>query len=246
MPDEVKKYWDDSNAESMYDKNLVEIESDAILEHLKESDRVIDIGCGEGESTIKYLKKVKELIALDYSMTRLEKLKDKNDQIITLQMDMRELSFDTIKKKFTKAITQRSLINLNNFDEQKAVIKGIHSILVDDGKYIMLEGFTEGVETINKIRSYFKLQAIEVKWHNLFLNKKELLEHIRPYFRLEYTRDFSLYFFITRVFNAILKSPEIPNWNDPVNNLAKTMEISYKNDFIRGISRLELLVFKKC
>ena len=245
-PDNIKEYWDNNNVESMYDKNMLEIEIQTILEHLDESDSVIDIGCGEGEGTVHYFNKVKELIAIDFSDTRLAKLKANNDKIETMQMDMRKLTFDKIQKKFSKAITQRSLINLKNFEEQKEVIENIHSILEVGGKYIMVEGFTEGVEAINEIRTDFNLSPIEIKWHNCFFVKNDLLDFMSPYFKLEYTRDFSLFFFLTRVFNAILKKPEIPKWDDPVNNLAKTMELNYGNKFIKGVSRLELLVFSKC
>ncbi|MBI5888973.1 MAG: class I SAM-dependent methyltransferase [Deltaproteobacteria bacterium] len=242
---EVKKYWDNDTTESMYDKNLLEIETEAVLAFLDRSDSVIDIGCGEGEGTVRYFEKVRELLALDYSETRLEKLKSKNSKIDTIRMDMREVSCESTKKKFTKAITQRSLVNLESFDEQKKAIKAIHSLLEDAGRYIMLEGFNDGVTVVNKIRTEFSLPPIGVKWHNVFFNKKELLEFTRPYFELVEERDFSTYFFMTRVFNAILKHPNIPKWDDEVNMLAKKMEIAYKNRFIKGISRLELLVFKK-
>lgn len=241
----IKKYWDCVKTESMYDKNLVEIETEAILGYLKRGDKVIDIGCGEGEGTIKYFKKVEALVALDFSETRIEKLRARSAGIKTILMDMRDISFSTIGRKFNTAVTQRALINLENFSDQKKTILGIHSILKDCGKYIMLEGFKDGSEEINRIRSDFNLPKIDVRWYNHFLNKKELLKFSSPYFELVDTRDFSLYFFITRVFNAILKYPEIPKWDDAVNNLARKMEIKYGNQFIRGTSRLELLVFRK-
>jgi len=229
----------------MYDKNLLDIETQAILEHLSAKDNVLDIGCGEGEGTIKYFEKVNHLIALDYSLTRLEKLKEKNNRIKTIHMDMKELLPEHFDIKFDRIITQRSLINLKGFQEQKTVIEKIHDILKEDGKYIMLEGFCDGSEQMNMVRRDFEIPEIKVKWHNCFFNKEELLDNISPFFTLEYSRDFSLYFFITRVFNAILRHPEIPAWNDNINNLARKMELTYKNRFIKGISRLELLVFKK-
>jgi SAM-dependent methyltransferase len=241
----IKQYWDNDTTESMYDKNLLEIEIQAIFDQLEKTDRVFDIGCGEGEGTTKYSEKVKELIALDYSINRLGKLRAKNDKICTIRMDMRDISLKTIGRQFDKIITQRALINLSNFEEQKQVIKNIHTLIVDGGKYLMIEGFNDGTDQINQLRTRFNLPPIQVKWHNCFLNKTELLEFISPYFTVEYNRDFSTYFFITRVFNAILKYPEVPQWNDNVNNLAREMEIAFKNQFIRGLSRLEFIVLRK-
>lgn len=229
----------------MYDKNLVEIETEAILGYLRKGDEVIDIGCGEGEGTVRYFKKVEELVALDFSETRIERLRVRDARIKTILMDMRDISFGAIGRKFNTAITQRALINLENFSDQKKTILGIHSILEDGGRYIMLEGFNDGSKEINRVRSDFHLPKIDVRWYNHFLSKKELLKFISPYFELMDTRDFSLYFFITRAFNAILKYPRIPKWDSAVNNLAREMEIKYGNQFIRGVSRLELLVFRK-
>ena len=245
MTDEVKKYWDSKETQSMVDKDLIEIETNAILGQLEAQDRVLDVGCGEGESTVRYFEKVGELTAIDYSETRIEKLKESNDKISTILMDMRELRPDKFKSKFDKVITQRSLINLKDFNEQIGVIKRIHSLLNKNGKYIMLEGFNEGVEEVNRIRNDFGLKSIPVRWHNRFFNKRELLDSISSIFKLEYERDFSLYFFLTRVFKSTLIYPEEPKYHDDFNRLAKEMEIAYRNEFIRGVSRLELLVFSR-
>lgn len=244
---DIKKYWDNSNIESMYDKNLMEIETQAILELLNSNDKVVDIGCGEGEGTVKYFEKVKEIVGVDYSETRLNLLKEKNPLIKTILMDMKTISLDKLGgTKFTKVITQRSLINLESFNAQKNVIKAIYNLLEDDGVYFMLEGFNEGVNMVNNLRMEFNLPSIEVKWHNCFFNENELMDFLSPYFKIEHVRDFSIYFFLTRVINAILQYPLTPRWDDELNNIAKKMEIMYKNQFIKGISRLKLLVLRKC
>jgi len=243
--DEIKKYWDRETTESMYDKNLLDLEISAIREQLHESDKIIDIGCGEGEGTVKYAEKVRELIALDFSPTRLKKLKARNSRITTVQMDMRKLAPQTLGNDFDKVITQRSLINLKNYEEQKDLIKIIHSLLKKSGTYILLEGFLDGADNINAVRRDFNLPPINVKWHNCFFQRTALLEFIQEYFALESRREFSVYFFMTRVFNAVLKYPEIPQWNDPINNLAARMENKYKSAFLNGLSRLEMWVLKK-
>jgi SAM-dependent methyltransferase len=243
--DPIKQYWDNENTESMYDKNLLELEIDAVLEHLEPIDKIIDIGCGEGEGTVRYYEKVKEIVALDFSATRLKKLKSRNSNISTIKTDMRNICSEKLGTDYDKVITQRSLINLENFDEQKNAIKNIHSLLKNNGKYIMLEGFIDGVENINKIRTDFNLPSINIKWHNCFFQRDKLLEFINGYFELEYKRDFSIYFFMTRVFNAILKYPEIPRWDDTINNLAARIDKKYKSSFINNLSRLELWILKK-
>jgi ubiquinone/menaquinone biosynthesis C-methylase UbiE len=241
----IKEYWDDKKTESMYDKNLLDIETQAIIEQLNKNDDVIDIGCGEGEATIKYLKKVKSLLAVDYSTTRLSLLKQKSNNIDTLLLDMRKISPAILNRDYDVAITQRSLINLASFNDQKLSIRNIHSILKDNGRYIMLEGFLDGAKALNAIRKDFKLPEIPIKWHNCYLHKQRLLKYMNRYFTLEHSRDFSLYFFLTRALNAILQHPKTPEWDSRLNCIAKEMELKYNNQFIKGVSRLELMVFKK-
>ena len=241
----IKNYWDNLINESMYDKTLLDIETKAILEQLNKNDNAIDIGCGEGESTINYYEKVKYLLALDYSTTRLNLLRHKNNNIDALLLDMRKISDKTLNKRFDVAITQRSLINLNCFNDQKLAIRNIHSILKENGRYIMLEGFIDGTRALNSIRKDFNLPKIPVKWHNCYLHKPRLLKFMYRYFTLEHSRDFSLYFFLTRALNAISQYPKVPKWNSRLNHIAKEMELKYANQFIKGVSRLELLVFKK-
>lgn len=238
-----KDYWDKDSTESMYDKNLLDIEIKSILKQLNKDDIVIDIGCGEGEGTVEYYKKVKKIVGLDFSITRLEKLLSRNADIETIQHDL-QMPLE-LERKFTIAISQRCLINLKDFKEQSEAIKNIYSVLEDHGRLILLEGFNEGVDNLNKIREDFSIPIAQVKWHNCFFNKKELMEFIEPYFTLEYQRDFSIYSFLTRAFNAILLSPDVPKWHSKFNELARKMENRYENNFLRGLSRLELLVFKK-
>jgi len=242
---QIREYWEDKSVASMYDKNLINLEIGIIADQLKSDDVVLDLGCGEGEGTICYSEKVKKIIAVDYSQTRLDLLAKKNPEIESICLDMKNLSPSSFENKFDVIITQRSLINLTDFSDQIRTIKTIHSLLKDNGRYVMLEGFKRGAEAINRVREQFELSPINVKWHNLFFDQDELCENISDIFSLREERRLSTFLFLTRVVNAIHKHPDVPKWNDEFNNLAFKMETMFPDLMKEDFSRLKMLVFEK-
>src|SRR3989344_9046879 len=71
---EVLEYWDRADVESMYDKNLLNLEIRLIKDRITQNSKILDAGCGEGESTLEYSKiPGVKIHAVDFSETRLKK-----------------------------------------------------------------------------------------------------------------------------------------------------------------------------
>ena len=69
---EVLKYWNQDDVESMYDKNLLNLEIKLIKKRITEKSKILDAGCGEGEGTLEYSKiPGVKVHAVDFSETRL-------------------------------------------------------------------------------------------------------------------------------------------------------------------------------
>jgi len=241
----INEYWNNENAQSMYDKNMLDLEICSIISELNKEDFVLDLGCGEGEGTVEYAKVVKDIVAIDSSETRLKLLSQRNFHLKRINVDMRSLDLVLFDKLFDVVITQRSLINLPEHSQQIDVIKQIHKVLKNKGKYIMLEGFEEGEQSINDIRVFLGLEPIKQKWHNLFFNQNELINEISDIFELKKELGFNTFYFLTRVINARLKHPDIPKWDDEFNVMAMNLEKSFPNLIGHNFSRLKMLVFEK-
>ncbi len=85
--EKVLQYWNRDDIESMYDKLLIKQEIQLILNYIPNNAKILDAGCGEGESALVYSQiPGVHIHAADFSETRLskarERLKDKNNVII--------------------------------------------------------------------------------------------------------------------------------------------------------------------
>ncbi len=65
-PDEIVNYWSEqamkhrqSPAASWSDTMVIEMEIREILKHLEDGDRVLDVGCANGYSTVQFATKKK-------------------------------------------------------------------------------------------------------------------------------------------------------------------------------------------
>lgn len=200
------------------------------LEQLIENNEIVcDLGCGNGRTIINLALKKKNTIfygidfaknMIDVAKYEKEKLKLKNVHFLNLDATQANLP-ELINLRFDKIITKRLLINLKGDDKLKA-LDNIYHLLKEGGIYIMVECFIEPLQRINYIRKQLNLEEIKVKFFNEYLSF-DILKKMDEKFDLLDKIDFeSLYYFISRVFNAYLAhlSGNEPDYNAPINRLA--------------------------
>ncbi|PIP52054.1 hypothetical protein COX09_03660 [Candidatus Beckwithbacteria bacterium CG23_combo_of_CG06-09_8_20_14_all_47_9] len=225
----VHKYWENQNNPSMEDKFLLNLEINLIKKQLGPG-KILDVGCGEGEGTYAY-SKIKGVIieGIDYSETRL-KMARKNFPGINFK------KIDLLQKyklnKYDYIISQRCLINLINWTQQKKVIKDLIALLKPNGKLILLEGSKQGVIELNKFRAKLNLKPISIRWHNKFIDDNNLINA-----KFVLTGNLGGYFLLTRGISPFFKPN--PNWNCTFNKLATKIEMDSK------FSRLKLWIYQK-
>lgn len=84
--------------------------------NLMPGDELLDIGAGSGVISIPFSKKVKQVTALDVSMTLLQEMKN-NDGIRIIEADAREIDFD--EASFDKIIIYFAI---QHFTEEETVM----------------------------------------------------------------------------------------------------------------------------
>jgi cyclopropane fatty-acyl-phospholipid synthase-like methyltransferase len=57
--DEIEAYWESTNTVSLLDSNLRMLEESTVLRYLHRNMDFADLGCGGGESTVRYAAAVK-------------------------------------------------------------------------------------------------------------------------------------------------------------------------------------------
>jgi len=255
--DVVKSFWESQAAKFKNDVKAVNfdpLEEDLEFFYLgqlvKDGESVCDLGCGNGRTLLDLALKNPQcdFHGVDFAENMI---KIANDTKIS--MGVQNINFyclsagsDDLEKilmrKFDKVISKRLLINLNSNDKLKA-IENIHKILKDNGDYIMVECFMEPLERINIIRGKLELSEIKIKFFNEYLSE-EFLTEISKIFVLNREIDFeSLYYFISRVFNASLSQGE-PDYFAPINKLALELTKMGINP-IKGMSPEKILIFNK-
>lgn len=245
--EQVLDYWERDDAESMYDKHLLNAEISLIKEQIPCGSKVLDAGCGEGEGTLVY-SSIKGVIvhAVDFSETRLRKARERLqgcDNVQLMHVDF--LKEYTLDNDYDVVVSQRFLINLMEWSKQQKVILGLLDMLKPGGKFIMLEGSKQGVDSLNEFRAVWGMEPIATKWHNLFIEDEVLVAFLRQHGWQLITHDgLSSYFLLTRGIRPSLEK-EL-NWDHNFNRLAvslKTRKLLALDE--TKFSRVKLWVFQK-
>jgi ubiquinone/menaquinone biosynthesis C-methylase UbiE len=252
----MKEFWE-SQAEKFkeninavnFDPCQEELELDVLETLFADNEKVCDLGCGNGRTLLHLSKKLKNnsFWGIDFAKGMIDianstKISEDIDNINFQQFDASQDIKQLFDFKFDKVLTKRLLINLKGEEKYRA-IENIHSILKDNGTYIMVECFMEPLSKINDIRKLLSLPSIEVKFFNEYLNS-DFFNAISNKFVIEQKIDFaSLYYFMSRIFNARL-TEGTPDYYSPMNKLAVELIKNGVNP-IQGFSPEIIYILRK-
>ena len=162
------------------------LEIEMIKKFLTRCDRVLDVGCGNGYTTIKIAPLVSEVLGMDSSAAMIKRAKaSKSTGIhtpITPSMSFPQFKvYDvlalnpSIAGLFDVVISERCLINLPSWDDQKRAIRNIAGVLKNGGRFLLIEGSREGRQRLNELRQSVGLESMPVVSHNVDFKKTALL-----------------------------------------------------------------------
>jgi SAM-dependent methyltransferase len=238
MSDAVREHWDaqaslygvDERA-TMPDVYLRQLEIEAIKKYLRPTDRILDVGCGNGCGTVRLAEAARrQVIGVDFSARMIEKAKERlasckeedvRQRVLFRVGDVRHLSPDL--GVFDKVTTARCLINLASAEAQVEALRSIHSCLRTGGRAVLSEDSLEGLVRINELRRMVGLSELAVRWHNQYLDVPRLMSEVTTLFRLVTVDEFaSTYYMVSRVINARLAADrgEEPRYECDMNRVA--------------------------
>lgn len=255
---EIKKYWDEraikhrgTLSTTTNDIWLRNIEVSLLMAQLKKFPQissVLDIGCGDGNTTIALAKKFPDInfVGADYSEKMIQNAKERlskeslDDRVKFIVLDILDLNSDI--GRFDVVISDRCLINLPSQDSQTEAMKNIYSVLNEHGLYFMIENFTEGQVNLNSQRKRLGLQEIPIRWHNNFFSGSWFSSFIKDRFDVVDEIKFaSTYYLVTRVvFSKLCQLEEIePPYDHPI------YEIASQLDSVGNFAPMKLCVLRK-
>lgn len=154
----------------LHPKHLIALEPPWYLKYLKQPDIVLDLGCGNGQNTIKISSRVKKIVGVDYDTKALKQARESVRQqnisnIIFIQSDL-EKKLPLPANSFDKVIFLDTLEHLRN--DHTALLE-VYRVLKQEGLLL--------ISLPNSQTSWKKLQR-----------KYSLNSYADPDHKKEYTR----------------------------------------------------------
>lgn len=190
--DEIQKHWTEnartygtSYAASWNDPYAIELEINTILQHLQEGERVIDIGCANGYSTLRYAAEKRiQLKGVDYIPEMIEHANRQLEQLKpNLQADTTFTSGNIMNLTepdytYDKAIVVRVLINLETWENQAQALQECVRILKPGGTLLLSEATLQGWQKINAFRQEWDIEPVPMPPHNTYLDERLVADYV--------------------------------------------------------------------
>lgn len=240
----IKKYWDNrakqragTLATSTNDVYLRELEISTLIQtfhdlRIPSRGSVLDVGCGDGYSTLKVAQALSGLrfLGIDYSKNMIKNASKQlgyqpelKNRVAFIVGDVTELGQACGDSVYDVVISDRCLINLDSPKSQSHAIAQIAEHTKPGGYCIAIENFIEGHENMNRARNAVGLPEIPVRWHNLYFKEHEFVGSARRFFKDIQFQDFaSSYYFATRVVYSKMcqMRGEEPDYNHEIHQLS--------------------------
>ncbi len=217
--DEIREFWTKqaqlhgkSYAASWSDQYAIELEIRTILDWLEDGDKVLDVGCANGFSTLEFAAhKNVEIKGLDYIP---EMILQANNNLVDLKGKLKgKASFDVgditnlveLENSFDKVVVIRVVINLFNWETQKKGLRELLRMVKPGGLLLLSEATLQGWQSLNHFRNEWGLDDIPMPPFNHYLDQDMVIETMKPEMELVKLDNFSSSYFVgTRIIKVLL------------------------------------------
>lgn len=235
---EIRQHWEKAAAAprdeaglrpTARDPYLQEVVATAMERHLYPGAKLLDLGCGDGLTTLRFAAITGDALGVDYIQDFVQ-LARRNAQ----KSGVRNAAFEPADVLDLEAIRQqhglfdivtsiRCLINLPDWPHQTLAIRQVSQIVRPGGLYLASEGWKEGLEGLNLCRQRVGLDQIAVARYNLMISRPHFEEEVRRYFSILEYINLGLYSLISRVIQPMYTRPDSPSHTHPLNKIAAEM-----------------------
>jgi ubiquinone/menaquinone biosynthesis C-methylase UbiE len=226
---------------------LKQLEMDAIRARIPQGARVLDAGCGNGDTLLRLGRECAATgMGIDFAdgMVTLAKAACANAGLShALQFRQGTLpDLDDGIGTFDVVMTQRSLINLANADAQRAAVRRLMQAVAPGGHYLMVESFRQGLERTNAWRTLLELEPMQAPWHNVFLDENAVPSWVEGLGTLvERVSLSSTYHLLSRVLYAKLAKDR----NEPLRYDSDINMLALKLPVVGDFGPVRLFVFRR-
>jgi ubiquinone/menaquinone biosynthesis C-methylase UbiE len=202
-----------SPAASWSDFRVIEMEIEQISQRLSDGDRVLDVGCANGFSSVQFAARRKiKLRGLDFIPKMIDEARERAKQSrVTLrggvEFDVGDITqLAEADSSYDKVVVIRVLINLGNWERQRRGLQECVRVLRSGGILLLSEATLQGWERLNRLRTEWGLRDIPIPPFNEYLDQEKVVTELAGKMRLVEISNFaSTYYVGTRVLKPLLR-----------------------------------------
>ncbi len=217
--DEIKVFWNEQVAEhgqspaaSWSDRSVIELEAAELLKYVRDGERVLDVGCANGYTTLRLAaERAVDIKGVDYIPKMIDEARRRlasatgalPGKVHFAVGDARHL--DEPDNAYDTAISVRVIINLGDCAGQKAGLLQCARVVKPGGRLLLSEATTQGWRKLNDFRREWGLDDIPMPPFNNYLDRDQVIQTLSPIMRLVGVSHFaSTYYVGTRVIKPLL------------------------------------------
>jgi ubiquinone/menaquinone biosynthesis C-methylase UbiE len=235
--EEIKDFWTRQAAEygqspsvSWSDYRVIEMEIRELVRRLDDGDKVLDVGCANGFSTIQLAsQKAIEIRGLDYLPEMIEQARASMRSLPSSMPGKIDFDVGNIMAIpepsgiYDKVVVIRVVINLGEWSNQLTALRECARVLKPGGVLLLSEATIQGWSKMNDLRREWGLPDIPMPGFNSYLDEQKVIDFMAAELELVELANFaSTYFVGTRLLKPLLTralggnmDPANPNaeWN---------------------------------
>jgi ubiquinone/menaquinone biosynthesis C-methylase UbiE len=216
---EVYEYWTrqarehgQSPSASWSDHSVIEMEISEIAKHLIDGDKVLDVGCANGYSSMQLAcARGIQLRGLDYVPEMIEQARAglgtmQGNLVGSVEFDVGDITqLKEPLNSYDKVIVVRVLINLGTWQRQVLGLRGCVRVLKPGGLLLLSEATLQGWRRLNALRKEWGMEDIPMPPFNQYLDEEKVIAAVGSEAKLLELSNFaSTYYVGTRVLKPLL------------------------------------------
>lgn len=226
------------SAVNIADVSQRELETEFLLKQISPSDRILEVGCGNGFLTNILRNYAAYVDAFDYAENMVAQAKlnhlEKNNRFFHDNL----LSPKHWQDQYDVVVCVRVLINLRNFEEQKVAIENMRKALKPGGKLLLIEGYSDGFEKLNFLRKSAGIEPFNPASINYYCELGEMREFLEGNFNIAAEFHTGCFDFLTRVVYPSLVGSSNATGHSEFHTKILPIARSYNPDHFKSLSRL--------